>query len=82
MSNEKLKREVVEIVADIADLDPNEVAEDATFEDLGIDSLAGLRLVAEVERRYGIVIEEPEIPNIRSMADVLATIDRLAGSAG
>ena len=81
MSNEKLKREVTEIVADIADLDPDEISPDATFEELEIDSLAGLRLVAEVERRYGIVIPESDIPKIRSMPDVLATIDRLAGTA-
>jgi acyl carrier protein len=81
VANDELKHEVIEIVADIADLDPAQVSPDATFEELGIDSLGGLRLVAEVERRYGIVIGEAEIPKIRSMPDVLATIDRLAGSA-
>jgi acyl carrier protein len=81
VANDKVKREVVEIVADIADLDPGQVSPEATFEELGIDSLGGLRLVAEVERRYGIVIDEAEIPKIRSMPDVLDTIDRLAGSA-
>jgi acyl carrier protein len=80
MSSERVKREVMEMVAEIAEVTPEEVTDDASFESLGIDSLGGLRLVAEVERKYGIVIEESEITKIRSMADVLAMIDRLNGS--
>jgi acyl carrier protein len=80
MSSERVKREVMEMGAEIAEVTPEEVTDDASFESLGIDSLGGLRLVAEVERKYGIVIEESEITKIRSMADVLAMIDRLNGS--
>ena len=73
---EKLRQEVIEIVADIAELEPAEVAPDAMLEDLGVDSLGGLRIVAAVEKKYGIVIEETEIGKIRAMADIFKLVDR------
>ena len=72
------RREVTEIVAEIAEKPAGEIAEDAELEDLGIDSLDGLRIVAAVEKRYGIVIEETEIPKIRTMTDIFRLIEKHA----
>jgi acyl carrier protein len=52
------------------------IAPTSTFEQLDVDSLRGLRIVAEVERRYGIVIPEEKIGQIRSMQDIFALVDR------
>lgn len=73
-----LTAEVIAIVAEVAELEPHEVAQDARLEDLGIDSLDGLRIVAAVEKRYGLVIEEAEIGKIRTMPDILAIVRRYA----
>jgi len=77
-SPDQLTRDVIAIVAGIAEVEPHEVAPDATLEELGIDSLDGLRIVAAVEKRYGIVVEEAEISRIRTMPDVLALVRRYA----
>jgi len=45
------------------------------LESLGIDSLNGLRIVAEIEKRYGINIPDEVIGRIRSMHDILALVD-------
>ncbi len=72
---EKVRKEVIAIVADIAELEPSEVAEDASLEDLGIDSLNGLRLVAEVEKRYNINIPDDAIGKIRTIPEIFALVD-------
>ena len=75
-SDETLKREVIEIVAEIAEVEVHEVAADAELETLGIDSLDGLRIIADVEKKYGIVINEDEISAIRTVPDIFALIRR------
>ena len=74
-SKKEIRQEVVEIVAEIAELSPSEVGPDARLEDLGIDSLNGLRIVAEMEKRYGITIPDDAIGKIRSMPDIFALVD-------
>jgi acyl carrier protein len=77
MSNlEELKWGVIEIVADIAELEIDEVSPEATLEDLGVDSLGGLRIVAAVEKKYKLVIDEQEIMKIRTMPDVFSLVER------
>ncbi len=73
-----LREEITEIVAEIAEMSPDEVAPDSTLEDLGIDSLDGLRIVAAVEKRYRIVIGEAEIAKIRTMPDIFGLVAKHA----
>ncbi len=72
---ERTRREVIQVVADIADLPVERISEDATLESLGIDSLNGLRIVAEMEKRYGINIPDEAIGKIRSMPDIFGLVD-------
>ncbi len=69
-----LREEITGLVAEIAERSPDEVAPDSTLEDLGIDSLDGLRIVAAVEKKYGIVIGENEIAKIRTMPDIFGLV--------
>ena len=73
-----IRSEVIAIVAGIAELPVEEVRADAMLRELGIDSFGGLRIVADVERRYRIFIPEAEIVKIQSMQDILALVERLA----
>ena len=72
---DKVREEVVAIVAEVGELSVDEVGPASTLRELGIDSLGGLRIVAEVEKRYGIVIPEEEISKIRSMSDIFALVE-------
>ena len=47
-------------------------AEDRILEDLGAESLDVVNIVAAVEDRYGIRIEEQELPDIQSARDLHA----------
>ena len=76
--SERLTQEVIGIVADIAEVDPGDVSPTANLEDLDVDSLDGLRIVAAVEKRYGIFIDEQRIAGIRTMPDIVALIEEYA----
>ncbi len=65
----------MQIVADVAEIPVEQVQPDAVLASLDIDSLRGLRIVAEVEKRYRIVIGESEIGKIRSVMDIFALVE-------
>jgi acyl carrier protein len=73
-----LESEVMAIVAGIAEVEPERIAPDARLADLGVDSLDGLRIVAAVEKKYGIVIDEVEIGRIRTVPDIIRLVQRYA----
>lgn len=71
------REELVALVADVLDLSPDVVTDDAHFiTDLGIDSLLALELAVALERRYQIKIESSEIVDVESLRDVIALLER------
>ena len=81
-SQDSIRRAIMEIVADVAEIPVEQVSPDAKFADLDIDSLRGLRIVAAVEQRWSIVISEEQIAKIRSLPDVFALLDAQAPRSG
>ena len=57
-----LKEELREIVAEIAEID--EVPDATPFEELGIDSMMAIEIVADVERKYSISVPEDELKDL------------------
>lgn len=74
-SKDALRAQLIAIVAEVADVPVHEVTPDALLADLDIDSLRGLRIVAAVEKRWGIVVHEDAIGRIRSMKDIFALVE-------
>jgi acyl carrier protein len=72
MSNPNLKEELRALVAEIAEKD--EVPDGATFKELGIDSMMGVEIVAAVERRYQIKIEDDEIVGFKDLDSAYALV--------
>ena len=72
---DEARMQIMEIVAEVADVPVEQVSPDALLADLDIDSLRGLRIVAAVEKRWGIVISEEAIGRIRSMGDIFALVE-------
>jgi acyl carrier protein len=66
MANEQLKEELRALVSEISEI--NEIPDDATFKDLGIDSMMGVEIVAAMERQYRIKIEDAELKGFTSLA--------------
>ncbi|SDN47695.1 acyl carrier protein [Fictibacillus solisalsi] len=72
MSYEIKKQRILELIAEMVEIDVNEVKEDSDFADLGIDSLMALELAVYLERDYNIFIKEHELMNLRKVEDLLS----------
>ena len=48
-------------------------------EDLGIDSLASMQLILELENEYGIHVENDEVMNIVTVRDVIDLLSKKVG---
>lgn len=55
--------------------------ESALQADLGFDSLDEIQLVMEMEEEFGIQIPDDDALACKTVADVVALVDRLAGAA-
>jgi len=56
-------------------------AHDRIVEDLGAESLDVVNIVATIEERYQITIEEVELPDLVTVADLYACVRSRAGGA-
>lgn len=75
---ESVKKEVKKIVSEVAELPEAQIKEDARFaEDLGVDSMMALEIVASIEKKLKVAIPEEEIPTIRSLENVYALLEKL-----
>ncbi|MDD6736391.1 MAG: acyl carrier protein [Clostridiales bacterium] len=72
MTNEKIKK----IVADHLDIDVEDIQNDSTFEDLGIDSLDAVEIMMELEDEFGMELDASEMG--QTVNDLAAYIDSRA----
>lgn len=75
---EQVKKEVRKIVADIAEIPIADLKENARFvEDLGVDSMMALEIIASIEKKYRVVVPEKEISGVTSLERVYEILDKL-----
>jgi acyl carrier protein len=74
MSDDSLREQLRAMVAEIAEKD--EIPDGATFKELGIDSMMGVEIVASVERRYQIKIEDDELASFKDLDSAYALVVR------
>ena len=78
MTTATLDKEALrELVADALDVDVEELTDDAHYvETLGVDSLMGLEILVQLEKRFGVKISEEEFGRITNFGQ---TFELLAG---
>ena len=73
-----LENEIKELVSGVTGLPVSKLKTEADlFNELGIDSLKAIEIVAAFERKYRVVVPEKEIPNIRSIKQIAALAENL-----
>jgi len=66
------EEEIKQLVSEIIDVPVEKLKPDADFfKDLSIDSLKAIEIVAAFEKRYKIIIPEKDIPNIRTLRQII-----------
>ena len=72
MSVINLEEEVRTLVAEILEADPSQMDPDARLvEDLGMDSMMALEIVASLEKRYKIRLPEQELQEVKTLQRVI-----------
>ncbi len=74
---EEIKKEIKKIVSEIVEIPESELDESANFQDLGVDSMMALEIVASIEKKLKIVVPEEEIPKITSLEKIYELIENL-----
>ncbi|MDT8913889.1 acyl carrier protein [Amycolatopsis sp. PS_44_ISF1] len=73
MNSETDRRKAVikELACDAFEIEPEELEEDTLFdEDLGIDSLSAIDLLAALEKHFGLEVEQVDLSRLNSLASV------------
>jgi len=69
---ENLEKDIKGLVAEIVEVSPEEVTPEANFvEDLGMDSMQALEIMAAVEKKYAVQIPEDYLGKIMNLSSLL-----------
>ena len=72
---EDLEREIRSMIAEIAEMDEDEIKGELSFEnELGFDSMTALEIVAKLEKRYKIRVPEKDLPNMTNLNQTIAVV--------
>ena len=77
MSKPNMKEELRALIAEIAEKD--EIPDDVAFKDLGIDSMMGVEIVAAIERKYQVKIEDAELAQVTTLNASMALVQKKLG---
>ena len=74
IASDSLEKEIRSLVAEILEMDEEKITPDAKFVDeLGMDSMMALEILASVEKKYKIKIPEEyltKVTSLRNMVDI------------
>ena len=69
---ETLEKELRTIIAEIAEIEPEKITTDAAFvEDLGMDSMMALEILAAIEKKYKIQIPEDKLMRLKNLNETV-----------
>ncbi|MHC4393142.1 MAG: acyl carrier protein [Planctomycetota bacterium] len=84
LSRDEITARVRDALVETFELPPEEVTLEARlYEDLDLDSIDAIDLVVKLEVSTGLKLEEDDVKQIRTVADIVDTVDRkLNATAG
>jgi len=75
--SDTLKDELRQIIAEVTEVE--DIPEDTSFADLGIDSMMAIEIVADVEKKYDVVISEDELSELTNLKAVYDKVKHKLG---
>ena len=68
-----LENDIRNLIAEIIEKDPSAITPDAKFvEELGVDSMMALEILAGLEKKYRIAIPEEKLASITTLKETVA----------
>ena len=75
-----LEKELRTLIAEIVELEEEKITPDASFvEDIGMDSMMALEILAAIEKKYSLKIPEEYLTKITSLKQVVEVTKELMG---
>lgn len=72
---EEIRAGLAEILNEVADIDPADVADEKSFvDDLDVDSLSMVEVAMAAEERFGVKIPDEELPKLKTVGDAVSYI--------
>lgn len=69
-------KDVIEILSKITRIDSSGITYDTLiFEELGLDSLMAIEILAKIEKQFDIIIEESLLVNVNTVGDFVQIIE-------
>jgi acyl carrier protein len=76
-TRDEIRDGLAEILEEIADVQPDDVADDKSFQDdLDVDSLSMVEVVVAAEERFGVKIPDDDVQNLRTVGDAVSYIEK------
>ena len=73
------KEQIISILADKLGYNKSEINEKQDFiNDLGTDSLDIVEIIIEVEKKFGLKIEDEEVDEIKTVGDLIQKVEELS----
>jgi acyl carrier protein len=76
-TRDEIRTGLAEILEEIADVKPDDVSEEKSFQDdLDVDSLSMVEVVVAAEERFGVKIPDDDVQNLRTVGDAVSYIEK------
>ncbi|CAN5774570.1 MAG: acyl carrier protein [Geodermatophilaceae bacterium] len=76
MTTEEIRSGLAEILEEVAGVLPEDATLDKSFtDDLDVDSLSMVEIATAVEDKFGVVIPDDELANIKTVGDAVSFIE-------
>lgn len=67
-----LEKELREIIAKVVEIDPAKITLEAKFvEDLGMDSMMALEILAAIEKKYKVQVPEDKLSRLQNLKEAI-----------
>ena len=78
-----LENDIRNLIAEIIEKNPSEITTDAKFfEDLEVDSMMALEIMAAMEKKYKIVIPEEKLAQLTTLRETVAVAEQYIKDKG
>ncbi len=78
MTEAEIKDELRGMVAEILETEPREIQDEAQFvQDLGMDSMMALEILASLEKKYKIVIPEEDLLKFTTLTNTVEVVSQI-----
>lgn len=75
MTADEIRTGIAEILNEVADVEVSDVTDDKSFtDDLDVDSLSMVEVAMAAEEKFGVKIPDDELPNLKTVGDVVTYI--------